>query len=384
MVETVILTQQTVEGFILSEDFDFYGVELPTGIPLESGKQYRVVWDAAETTVTAYSTSLSDIDWIALGNQGYLTGQTNEIVEPFVILAAVGGVGSVMFATDTKEEHTVAIYQAAEDTEPETPEGIVLKDRNGNDVAYYGIETVTFDTTTEGKQQTYTKGTAVDGLKIIPDFSGGDMAVKAPEGTLVRSAVIQSPAEEKTVDLAMADGDMIISPSAEGKLLSSVTVTKPETLTPENIAKDVDIAGIVGTFAGASRVKIATGSFSYAKAALTIAHNLGAVPDLIIIHAVDGTPNTTASNAYALMLGISSALKAKFPGVTDMLVVGHISTSSLRAVTYAKHIDDPYASAYGTILREANETTFTVGSTSTSNNFVLGTTYRWIAISGLA
>lgn len=60
--------------------------------------------------------------------------------------------------------------------------------------------------------------------------------------------------EERTVDLNFASGgdvaDMEITPSSEGRVMSKVTVKKPETLIPENIAKDVDIGGVVGTHEG--------------------------------------------------------------------------------------------------------------------------------------
>ena len=57
--------------------------------------------------------------------------------------------------------------------------------------------------------------------------------------------------EELTVELSMADGDQIVSPS-ENKLLSKVTVTKPSTMLPENIKEGVEIGGVVGTHVGGS------------------------------------------------------------------------------------------------------------------------------------
>lgn len=52
--------------------------------------------------------------------------------------------------------------------------------------------------------------------------------------------------ETKEVDLAMADGDQTITPTS-GKVLSGVTVKKPATMLPENIKKDVNIGGVIGT-----------------------------------------------------------------------------------------------------------------------------------------
>ena len=58
------------------------------------------------------------------------------------------------------------------------------------------------------------------------------------------------PEQEKTTDLSMLNGNQIISPDS-GKVLSKVTITKPATLTPENIKKDTNIGGVVGTLEGA-------------------------------------------------------------------------------------------------------------------------------------
>lgn len=263
---------------------------------------------------------------------------------------------------------------------------IVLKDRNGNDVTYEGIETVTFDTPTEGAQATFTLGTEQTGKEVELALANGDQVVEADEGHLLREVTIKKPVdllaenirkgksiggvqgdfvgdtEEATVDLnfvgtstvevlaeqtftstldavygymynpegqyaltvgetytvtydgseytcvamdgsAVMDGavfvgnavafglsgngepfavgvvggglliacltdtepashtaavyqvaegiaDMVITPTEDGKVLSKVTITKPETLVPENIAKDVEIGGVVGTHEG--------------------------------------------------------------------------------------------------------------------------------------
>lgn len=56
-----------------------------------------------------------------------------------------------------------------------------------------------------------------------------------------------TPTEEKTVELALVDGNQVLTPTA-GKNFSKVTITKPATLLPENIKKGVTIAGVVGTY----------------------------------------------------------------------------------------------------------------------------------------
>ena len=62
----------------------------------------------------------------------------------------------------------------------------------------------------------------------------------------VTVAVPATPTQEKTVDLAMASGNQVISPDA-GKNLSKVTVTKPSTLVAGNIKTGVSIGGVTGT-----------------------------------------------------------------------------------------------------------------------------------------
>ena len=56
-----------------------------------------------------------------------------------------------------------------------------------------------------------------------------------------------TPTEEKTVTLALADGDQVITPT-DGKNISKVTITKPAELLPENIKKGITIAGVTGTY----------------------------------------------------------------------------------------------------------------------------------------
>ena len=49
----------------------------------------------------------------------------------------------------------------------------------------------------------------------------------------------------------MASGNQVITPD-DGYALSKVTVTKPDTLIPDYIKKDVNIGGVVGSMSGGS------------------------------------------------------------------------------------------------------------------------------------
>lgn len=92
---------------------------------------------------------------------------------------------------------------------------IILKDRLGVNQTYKGVEKVKLNTS-DGGTQIFSKGDTLERIPIDLDFTGGDQTINAPEGYLVKSAIIR----------------------------------KPENLKPENIVKDVDIAGIVGTSEG--------------------------------------------------------------------------------------------------------------------------------------
>lgn len=52
--------------------------------------------------------------------------------------------------------------------------------------------------------------------------------------------------ETKTLEPDFSGGNQDITPTS-GKVLSQVTLTKPTDLLPENIAKDKNVCGVVGT-----------------------------------------------------------------------------------------------------------------------------------------
>ena len=78
---------------------------------------------------------------------------------------------------------------------------------------------------------------------FIPSNIKKDVSIGGVVGTYEAGGTEE---QTKTVDLSMADGDQVVTPDA-GKTLSQVTITKPATMIPGNIKKDVDIGGVVGT-----------------------------------------------------------------------------------------------------------------------------------------
>ena len=153
---------------------------------------------------------------------------------------------------------------------------IVLKNKKGEDVTHEDIETVTFDTPIENEQAIFTYGQAVSGVELIPNFAEGDQVIAETQGVLVRSGVIKKPEtlvaeniksgveiagvtgefegnalENVPIALDLSEGNQTIT-APEGYLVKSAIIQKPETLIPSNIAEGVDIGGVVGTFQGGS------------------------------------------------------------------------------------------------------------------------------------
>ncbi len=157
---------------------------------------------------------------MAVGNCTAFGGTGNN--EPFIVTImpdtdqngnATGAYyWAVAALTDTAStEHTVEVYQV----EASAAFAVVLKDRSGANVTYE-VPSEQIKLNTPNGTQIFTAGQAVENVPITLDLADGDQTVNAPEGTLVKSAIIQ----------------------------------KPSTLTPDNIVKDVNIAGVVGTFEG--------------------------------------------------------------------------------------------------------------------------------------
>ena len=288
---------------------------------------------------------------------------------------------------------------------------ITLKDRFGEQKVFSGVDTVVLNTTEDGVTQVFSKGVAVSGVEIVPDFSAGDMPVSAGEDILVKTAVIKKPEtllpdniaegvevagvvgtlsmqevlENVPVELDFTGGNQTIS-APEGYLIKTAVIQKPDTLTPSNIAKDVIIAGVVGTHegggGGGSSIKIASGRVhENGGNVVTINHNLGVVPDIVIFNSeVNGSEGNTIMG-----VGFSKAFKALIPemvgyGTPWIYWVyrnpygwGSRNTSDLG-------IDTATGSNYYEIIHSATNTTVTIGSNMYLPNSGF---FHWVVIGGL-
>ena len=267
---------------VLAETTVFDGDLLEFGA-INAGKKYIVNWDGTMHEVTAFEIAGDTETHAAIGNMYLLTEDTTQNTEePFLMVYTPSTGATDVIVEDTSTPHTVAIY-AVKEEEPEQPEetagvSIVLYDRNGEPVTYKGVETITTDTPTAGEVATFTHGVAVENAEYELDMATGDQTVKLAKGNLLKGFTIKKPETlspeyikknvkiagivgefagdemEKTVDLAMADGEQVIEADAD-TVMTKVTVNKPATMLPENIKKDVKIGGITGTFVGDGQEK---------------------------------------------------------------------------------------------------------------------------------
>jgi hypothetical protein len=180
------------------------------------------------------------------------------------------------------------------------------------------------------------KDTVVEGIEIPVDFSNGNQMINAGEGNVVKSAVL----------------------------------LKPETLVPENIAEGINIAGIVGALAagGGGDIKVEYKEFTAYSTAQTRYHNLGKIPDIVIIG-----NNKLMTGTLVYIVGFSKAMIDKY-GVTTRVVAN--SAGSIVRLQLSGGIES--TTAYG--LSHATRESFKVGNIY---NFENNSNCWYIAIAGL-
>lgn len=249
---------------------------------------------------------------------------------------------------------------------------IVLRDRNGNHLNFYGAEyldavfpdgteipyaaydpeTLTPENLASGVTVGDVVGTMsapilLEDLPIELDFSGGNQSVAAPDGYAVKNAIIQQPA----------------------------------TLVPGNIAEGVDIAGVIGTLAAGGGAVITSGTFSGTGGTKTLTHNLGVIPDVFVLFITGGTYTSgmTASATITALYGLSQKMKEKTGLTWASRAVLPRNTTGVSLDGSTVGIDEDASTR---LLSKVTENSITIGS-SYVKLASSSATYSWFAIGGL-
>lgn len=333
MAEKVILAEQEISGFVWSSNYSCYvATQSPAQMSIEDGVSYRIVWGDAVCTRVGYSTNALGTATVSIGDNSGLGGEATD--DGFVIVH-VPTSDLVYFMTYSEIDTVkVAIYQVVEGA------GFILQDRS-NEASEYTNTVIRFPTA-DGGTVAFTRGEAV----------------------------------EKTVELDFSGGDMEITPDA-GKIFSKIMIPKPENLTEANIKEGEVVAGLVGALAGGANVITAYGSITGTGAAQTVAHNMGVIPDILVICVIGVYVHTANSGrTIAHFTGISTAMFEKLKAHPAMKQTG-VTYGQTASTAYDTNAIDSNAG----IIRKATTESFTIGNNS--GQLATDLTYHWFAIGGL-
>lgn len=345
MAENVIFETIEIDGFVYFSSYSaFMRSVAPSPFELIEGQEYKIIWDNEEyiRVAFAFTNPADNTSCIAVGNKMVATGENDG--DLFAIVNDTTNNYTHLFSLENKTSHSVGIYQVVE-------EGVLLTNNRGKDVAYFGVENILVRTTEDGVtqsgQQIFTKGEAIEGVEINLALADGDQTIKAPEGKLVKSAIIK----------------------------------KPDTLIPENIVKDIVIAGVTGTSEGGGGgggfvSKKGTEVF-FANIPYTISHNLGVVPDIFFIWTGNISITNDGIDPYLISaFGMSEAFHSKVGGsFKKQAVYGKGTTNGITSTYWLSGIESEAG-----VLSNATEKSITVGNT---DHPIKAGTYYWLAIGGL-
>ena len=196
------------------------------------------------------------------------------------------------------------------------------------------------------------------------EYIDGSGAKKA--GTLVVCDTVQ---EAGTASSPGTGLEVDLESTADG---SGKTLTLPEpNLKSENIKSGVSIFGVSGS---ANALKSASGTFTLSEDAQApeITHNLGVIPDLVIVEAADH--DNTANSIFGFVAVRAGLLSCTQFGGTILIINGKGAESNGSANVNGKAAFDSGLS----------DTSFVCPYNSNNYKYRAGWTYKWTVFAGLA
>lgn len=198
------------------------------------------------------------------------------------------------------------------------------------------------------------------------EYIDGSGAKKA--GTLVVCDTVQE-AEYFGIAGTGVYLDLESTADASGK---TMTLTEPN-LKSENIRSGVRIFGILGSAAGGA-IESASGTFTLSEDAQApeITHNLGVIPDLVIVEAEDH--DNTANSIFGFVAVRAGLLSCTLFGGTILIINGKGAESNGSANVHGKNAFDSGLSDTGFVCAYNNNT----------YKYRAGWAYKWTVFAGLA
>ena len=196
------------------------------------------------------------------------------------------------------------------------------------------------------------------------EYIDGSGAKKA--GTLVVCDTVQ---EVEYFGIAGTGVSLDLESTADGSG-KTLTLTEPN-LKSENIKSGVSIFGVSGS---ANALKSASGTFTLSEDAQApeITHNLGVIPDLVMVEAADH--DNTANSIFGFVAVRAGLLSCTLFGGTILIINGKGAESTGAANVSGKAAFDSGLS----------DTGFVCPYNSANYKYRAGWTYRWTVFAGLA
>lgn len=199
--------------------------------------------------------------------------------------------------------------------------------------------------------------------KTLTVTKNGTQTVKPDTGKVLSNVTVvtnvpATPTEEKTVDLAMASGNQVVTPTS-GKNLTKVTITKPATLAASNIKSGVVIGGVTGTLSPAKTEQPKTVDLAMASGNQVVSPDSGKVLNKVTITkpttlaasnikkgvTIGGVVGsyaptfTTETRTVALAMGSGNQVISKTSGKDGMTQVTVIKPSTMLPVNIKKGVN---------------------------------------------